>query len=138
MVLFCAFLAISSYQEVDLFSEIRGPDFNTVFGSNQPATSGAAAATSGTAGVGVSLNQYTMGDILTPQAVGPHAQQQPTSTAPKGLTSDVDSSLAAAAANLSMFATTTTTTTTTTATIGGNQFATRTTSTTQLWAGKPV
>ncbi len=87
---------------MDLFSEIRGPDFNSVFGSGstqKPSTTG---------GGGVSLNHYTMGgDILTPQAVGPHAtteEQQPRGSPQLvGLTSDVDSSLARAAANLSKF-----------------------------------
>lgn len=96
--------AISSYQEVDLFSEIRGPDFNSVFGSNNPNVQ--QPSTSGGRTTGVSLNQYTMGGILTPQAVGTHAQQvQHQQPAKVGLTSDVDSSLALAAANLSMLPT---------------------------------
>ena len=89
-------LAVSSYQEVDLFSEIRGPDFDSVFGNK----SGAQLPNSSAGGI--SLNQYTMGDILTPQAVGPHAQKEQQKTKSSGLTLDVDSSLAFAAANLSM------------------------------------
>jgi hypothetical protein len=88
------FLA-SSYQEVDLFSEIRGPDFNAAFGNKAPSSS------AGSGGTNISLNQYTMGDILTPQAVGQHATVKE-DVMPKGLTTDVDSSLAMAAANLSM------------------------------------
>lgn len=128
------FLAISSYQEVDLFSEIRSTDFNSVFGSSQAPTASTSTPSSA-AGVGVSLNQYTMGDILTPQAVGPHAQQPVTiaSAAPKALTSDVDSSLAAAAANLSMFPTSTPSAT---AASSSGFFATSTPE--RLWAGKPV
>lgn len=86
-----------------MFSEIRGPDFNTVFGATGGG-GGGAPPVGGGAKTGVSLNQYTMGDILTPQAVGPHAtvKEEPLNVK---LTTDVDSSLALAAANLSMFAT---------------------------------
>ena len=83
------------YQEVDLFSEIRGkpqPDFDSVFGSSGvPVTSSAPAA-----------KPLMGGDLLTPVAVGVHKNMQ-RSQSPllePGLTSDVDSSLVRAAENL--------------------------------------
>ena len=92
-------LLASSYQEVDLFSEIRSSDFNAAFGNTASVPSSTSAGPTN-----VSLNQYTMGDMLTPQAVGQHATvKQKEEPKPKSLTTDVDSSLAAAAANLSMF-----------------------------------
>ena len=85
-----------AYQEVDLFTEIRGKsdnktNFDVVFSSpSQPNQSG---------------GDNWGGGILQPQAVGPLASQellQPTKPT-TGLAEDVESSLAVAAANLSMW-----------------------------------
>ena len=88
------------YQEVDLFSEIRGkpqPDFDSVFGSSGvPVTSSAPAVQD------IPAKPLMGGDLLTPVAVGVHANMQ-RSQSPlhdPGLTSDVDSSLVRAAENL--------------------------------------
>lgn len=77
----------SGYQEVSLFPQKSGPDFDTVFGTQPIST------TSGSSSNG-------FGDILQPISSGPLATApQPQS---KPLTTDVDSSLAHAAANLSL------------------------------------
>jgi hypothetical protein len=99
----------SGYQEVDLFSEIRGkpqPDFDSVFGgsgvpSSSSSSSSAAAALRG------SPSRPLMGGggghLLTPEAVGAHASLQHTlSPQAAGLTKDVDSSLVQAAENLTL------------------------------------
>jgi hypothetical protein len=92
--------APSGYQEVDLFSEIRGkpqPDFDSVFGS-----SSVPSATSSLA-VHSSPSRPVMGGVLlTPEAVGVHATMQLSPQHMAGLTSDVDSSLVRAAENLSL------------------------------------
>ena len=77
---------------MDLFTEIRGSgaNFDAVFGSTEIATPPAAHPAT-------SMNQFSMGEILQPQAAGPLASQYPSQISPK-LTKDVDSSLA----NLSM------------------------------------
>ena len=91
------------YQEVDLFSEIRGVNFDNVFGSTnqqqQPPSSAPQVANSSPQ---IPANAPPMmGGILQPQAVGPLATQ-PTQPQPQRLTKDVESSLARAAENLSM------------------------------------
>ena len=83
----------TGYQEVDLFTEIRGkpqPDFDSVFGST-------------TASQGIRSKSLMGGGILTPEAVGVHASMQPSFNSSQdvsGLTTDVESSLARAAENL--------------------------------------
>lgn len=86
-----------AYQEVDLFTEIRGSgaNFDAVFGSTVEATHPAPQPAT-------SMNQFGMGQILQPQAAGPLASQYPATSQTPRLTKDVDSSLANAAANLSM------------------------------------
>ena len=95
----------SGYQEVDLFSEIRGVNFDNVFGSagGQPQTSSAAAASpfANSSPQKSTTAPPLMGGILQPQAVGPLASSM-TPPQPQRLTKDVDSSLARAAENLSM------------------------------------
>ena len=77
----------SGYQEVNLFPQKSGPDFDTVFGAQPISTTG-----------GSGSNGF--GEILQPISSGPLATTfQPQS---KPLTTDVDSSLAHAAANLSL------------------------------------
>ena len=89
------------YQEVDLFSEIRGrpqPDFDSVFGG-----SGGPPASSMGVVQGTTSTQSVMGGgVLTPEAVGPHAslQQSAGAQGAPGLTTDVESSLVRAAENL--------------------------------------
>ena len=89
----------SGYEEVDLFSEIRGkpqPDFDSVFGKSGAPFSSAVQSSPSNLAMG--------GDLLTPEAVGEHAKlQQEPSQSLTGLTSDVESSLALAAENLSTF-----------------------------------
>ncbi|XP_064404665.1 phosphatidylinositol-binding clathrin assembly protein-like isoform X2 [Halichondria panicea] len=87
--------APSAYQEVDLFTEIRGSEgrtsFDAVFSSNPLLPSQGS-------------NEWD-GGILRPQAAGPLASQEllePVKSTP-GLGEDVESSLAMAAANLSMY-----------------------------------
>jgi hypothetical protein len=104
------FLPLPGYQEVDLFSEIRGVNFDNVFGSSEPQQQQRAPAFGGNpapqqqTGVAPSLMG---GGILTPQAVGPLASQSTMQPQPKKLTKDVDSSLVRAAENLSMSTSTT-------------------------------
>lgn len=90
----------AGYQEVDLFTEIRGkpqPDFDSVFGSSGPTPSSSSAAVhlQGTAS-----KPLMGGDLLTPEAVGPHASMQHVPQATTGLTKDVNTSLVRAAENL--------------------------------------
>lgn len=90
--------APSGYQEVDLFTEIRGkpqPDFDSVFG-------GLGGAKSSMATVQSSPSRPPVGGyLLTPEAVGVHANmKQPMIQVPPGLTQDVDTSLVMAAENL--------------------------------------
>lgn len=85
-----------AYQEVDLFTEIRGSgaNFDAVFGSSEtsiPPTSQS-----------ITPMRFGIGDILQPEAAGPLASQPAKSPASPRLTNDVDSSLQKAAANLSM------------------------------------
>lgn len=96
---------------MDLFSEIRGVNFDNVFGSSEPQQrqqllqqQAPAFGGNSTAGVHSSLMG---GGILTPQAVGPLASQSMMQPQPQRLTKDVDSSLARAAENLSTSALTT-------------------------------
>ena len=85
---------------MDLFSEIRGVNFDNVFGSTaQPQPSASPFANSSPQGP--STAPPLMGGILQPQAVGPMASSG-TPPQPKRLTKDVESSLARAAENLSM------------------------------------
>lgn len=106
------FSFLPGYQEVDLFSEIRGVNFDNVFGSSEPQKQqqqqappfGGNPAPQNPAGVYPSMMG---GGILTPQAVGPLASQQMMQPQPQRLTKDVDSSLARAAENLSMSTSTT-------------------------------
>ena len=82
---------------MDLFSEIRGkpqPDFDSVFGSSgiAPTTARAAQASPSKSLMG--------GGVLTPEAVGVHANMQQSPQAAAGLTQDVDTSLVRAAENL--------------------------------------
>ena len=102
----------SSYQEVDLFKELRGgPNFDSVFGqSSSPQNSFPAPASTApppSANSSGGLLPAAMGDMLTPQAVGIQAeiaaQEKKMDQQPLGLTTDVESSLARAAANLSEF-----------------------------------
>lgn len=101
---------LPGYQEVDLFSEIRGVNFDNVFGSSEPQQQqqappfGGTPASQNPAGVHPSMMG---GSILTPQAVGPLASQSMTQPQPQRLTKDVESSLARAAENLSMSTSTT-------------------------------
>lgn len=106
--------ASSGYQEVDLFSEIRGPDFDSVFGQQQlpQMQPQSQVASSSFAGGGAALVQSTpptstaafLGDVLQPMAVGPPAPAMLLKEGPalSVLTSDVESSLARAAANLDL------------------------------------
>ena len=109
----CVFLSsLLGYQEVDLFSEIRGVNFDNVFGSSEPQKQQqpqqGGPYTSSASPFGGNQNPATGGapptmmggGILTPQAVGPLASQL--TTQPQRLTKDVDSSLVRAAENLSM------------------------------------
>lgn len=97
---------------MDLFSEIRGVNFDNVFGSSEPQQQqqqqapafGGNLAPQNLAGVHPSMMG---GDILMPQSVGPLASQSTTQPQPQRLTKDVDSSLARAAENLSMSTSTT-------------------------------
>ena len=94
---------------MDLFSEIRGVNFDNVFGSSEPQQQQAPAfggnpTPQNQAGVHPSMMG---GGILMPQAVGPLASQSMTQPQPQRLTKDVDSSLARAAENLSMSSSTT-------------------------------
>lgn len=85
----------SGYQEVDLFTEIRGkpqPDFDSVFGGPSKSL----------APQGSPSKPLMGGDLLTPEAVGAHANIQPSPQATVGLTTDVDSSLVRAAENLTL------------------------------------
>ena len=88
---------------MDLFSEIRGVNFDTVFGSmgQQQQASPSTSLFANSSPQQLSGVAPMIGDILQPQAVGPLAthQMQPQ---PQRLTKDVDSSLARAAENLSM------------------------------------
>lgn len=90
---------------MDLFSEIRGVNFDNVFGSagGQPQASSAAAASpfANSSPQKSTTAPPLMGGILQPQAVGPLASSM-TPPQPQRLTKDVDSSLARAAENLSM------------------------------------
>lgn len=92
----------SGYQEVDLFSEIRGkpqPDFDSVFGASSSSSTVKSAAH------GTPSRPLMGGDLLTPEAVGPHATvKQTEGQGPGGsiLTRDVDSSLVRAAETLSL------------------------------------
>ena len=99
------------YQEVDLFSEIRGVNFDNVFGSSEPQQQRQQAPAFGGNPVpqqSASVHPSLMGgDILMPQAVGPLASQSMMQPQPQRLTKDVDSSLARAAENLSMSTSTT-------------------------------
>ena len=95
------FFPSSGYQEVDLFSEIRGVNFDNVFGNSgqqqqQPSFLFANSSPQHPTSV-----PPLMGGILQPQAVGPLATQQ-MQPQPQRLTKDVESSLARAAENLSM------------------------------------
>ena len=95
------------YQEVDLFSEIRGVNFDNVFGSTeqkQPSSSVASPFANSTPQMSAAAPPL-MGGILQPQAVGPLASQAP-QLQPQRLTQDVESSLVRAAENLSMSTTT--------------------------------
>ena len=77
---------------MDLFTEIRGrqPDFDAVFGGGSSSS--------------VRLHGSNLGDILQPTAVGAHASLSAgTHTRDTRLTTDVESSLAKAAENLSEF-----------------------------------
>ena len=108
-------IRIPGYQEVDLFSEIRGPDFDSVFGQQQlpQMQPQSQVASSSFAGGGAALVQSTpptstaafLGDVLQPMAVGPPAPAMLLKEGPalSVLTSDVESSLARAAANLGQF-----------------------------------
>ncbi len=98
----------SSYQEVDIFKELHGgTNFDTVFGQNTaqnsfPASSAPLTNNSTLGGV------PAMGDMLTPQAVDSHAavaaqERKLAQEEPLKLTTDVNSSLARAAANLCEF-----------------------------------
>lgn len=96
---------------MDLFSEIRGVNFDNVFGSSEPQQQqrqapafGGNPALQQPAGAHPSLMG---GGILTPQAVGPLASQSTVQPQPQRLTKDVESSLARAAENLSMSTATT-------------------------------
>ena len=92
---------------MDLFSEIRGVNFDTVFGQQQQASpSSSLFANSSPLFANSSPQQLAgvppmMGDILQPQAVGPLASHQ-MQQQPQRLTKDIDSSLVRAAENLSM------------------------------------
>lgn len=96
----------TGYQEVDLFSEIRGVNFDNVFGSSEPQQQRQQAPAFGGNPVpqqSASVHPSLMGgDILMPQAVGPLASQSMMQPQPQRLTKDVDSSLARAAENLSI------------------------------------
>jgi hypothetical protein len=93
----------SGYQEVDLFTEIRGkpqPDFDSVFGGGS--SSSVMGVQSGPLGATPLMGGG--GGLLTPEAVGAHAslKQTPGGQVVSGLTSDVESSLVRAAENLSL------------------------------------
>ena len=94
---------LTAYQEVDLFSEIRGSGSSG--GGGGGAGFGAVMSTPSQPPTSQSSSQFMLGgDILQPQAAGPLASKEllePAKPTP-GLARDVDSSLAKAAANLSM------------------------------------
>ena len=93
----CSNVYVTGYQEVDLFTEIRGkpqPDFDSVFGSS-------GGPQGPTPPQGSPSKSLLGGEILTPEAVGVHASMQHSQPAENtGLTTDVESSLARAAENL--------------------------------------
>lgn len=97
------FLPPPGYQEVDLFSEIRGVNFDNVFGSmgQQQQASPSSSLFANSYPQQATGGPPMIGDILLPQAVGPLASRQ-MQLQPQRLTKDVDSSLARAAENLSM------------------------------------
>ena len=90
-------LFLPGYQEVDIFTEIRGgqPDFDAVFGGQHGQTQPKPLLAMGNG----------LGGMLEPMAVGAHAAQQttfPPEAQPTGLSGiDVESSLTKAAENLS-------------------------------------
>ena len=103
-------LSLPGYQEVDLFSEIRGVNFDNVFGKSEPQQQQQQQAPSFGGGNPATQQPHPSlmgGGILTPQAVGPLASQSVMQPQPQRLTKDVDSSLARAAENLSMSTSTT-------------------------------
>ena len=86
---------------MDLFSEIRGVNFDNVFGSTEQQQQQQKPPFSSAPQMSATAAPPMMGGILQPQSVGPLASQ-PTKPQPQRLTKDVDSSLARAAENLSM------------------------------------
>lgn len=92
----------TGYQEVDLFSEIRGVNFDNVFGDTQQQQQPSSSAFANSSPQNPAGAPPMMGGILQPQAVGPLASESTLKPQPQRLTKDVDSSLARAAENLSM------------------------------------
>lgn len=94
---------------MDLFSEIRGVNFDNVFGKSEPQQQQQQAPSFGGGNPAPQQPHPSLmgGSILTPQAVGPLASQSVMQPQPQRLTKDVDSSLARAAENLSMSTSTT-------------------------------